>query len=89
MKSRAFTFIIAAAGVALLSFLVPVSSGQYPAGGSLLSPQATAMIKELKEQNTQLAARQAAMEAQIEELGETVRQARIMAARGGGKGVTP
>lgn len=90
MKSRAFTFIIAAAGVALLSFVAPgVSSGQYPASGSLLSPQAAAMIKELKEQNAQLAAQQAALEAQVAELGETVRQARIMAARGGGRGVNP
>jgi len=89
MKSRAFTIIIAAAGVALLSFLAPVSSGQYPAGGSLLSPQAAAMIKELKEQNAQLVAQQAAIEAQIEEIGEAIRQARILAARSGGKGGTP
>ena len=42
-----------------------------------------ALVKELTAQNKQLAANQAAMDARIDEIAESVRQARLFAARGG------
>ncbi|MDD5351379.1 MAG: hypothetical protein PHQ12_14300, partial [Chthoniobacteraceae bacterium] len=50
------------------------------------SAQGAALINELTAQNKQLAANQAAMEEKIDALAETIRQARIFAARGGGAG---
>ena len=54
-----------------------------------ISAQSAALINELTAQNQKLAANQAAMEEKIDALAETVRQARIFAARGGGAGRGP
>lgn len=48
-----------------------------------LPPQALALIKELADQNKQLAANQTAMELKIDEVAEAVRQARLFSARAG------
>ena len=48
-----------------------------------ISPQMAALIQELAGQNKQLAANQAAMEAKVDEIAESVRQARLFAARAG------
>ena len=51
-----------------------------------IPPQLQSLVDELTEQNKQLVANQAAMEAKIDTIAESVRQARLFAARGAGKG---
>jgi len=48
-----------------------------------VSPEVLALVNELTAQNKQLAANQAAMDARIDEIAESVRQARLFTARGG------
>ena len=57
-----------------------------PAPVADLSPQAEALIRDLKAQSQQMAANQAAMDAKLDKIAENLRQARIYASRLGGKG---
>ena len=83
MKTHSF-YLLAVAGVFALAALRPLS-GQSPAQADAeCSPQVVALVKELTAQNKQLAANQAAMDAKIATLEESIRQARIYAARSGG-----
>ena len=52
-----------------------------------LPPQVAALIKEVSAQAEQIAANQTQIDAKLDQLAETVRQSRLFAARGGGKGV--
>ena len=83
--------LLVAAGVALLFSLAasPMALAQAPSaanGDAGASFQVLALIDALTEQNKQLAANQAALDAKIDALAETIRQARLFAARSGGKG---
>ena len=84
---KTHTFFLVAGAVGLLALAAPIS-GQNAvrlAAPAEVSPEITALIDQLTEQNKQLTANQAAMETKIDELTETIRQARILAARAGGK----
>jgi hypothetical protein len=82
MKTRPL-YLLAIAGVLVwLGLAAPQStSGQSPAD---FSPQVVALVNQLTAQNKQLVANQAAMDAQIAAIEESIRQARIYAARSGG-----
>ena len=84
---KTHTFFLAAGAVGLLALASPISgqNAARPAAPAEISPEVSALIDQLTEQNKQLSANQAAMEAKIDELTETLRQARIFAARAGGK----
>ena len=51
-----------------------------------LPPQVAALINEISAQTAQLAANQVQIDAKLDQLAETIRQARLFAARAGGKG---
>ena len=83
MKTHSI-YLLAAAGVFALAASQPLS-GQSPAQADAeSSPQVVALVKELTAQNQQLVANQAAMDAKIAAIEESIRQARIYAARSGG-----
>jgi len=91
MKTHSFYLLAVAGGVALFTLAVPRPiSGQNALTAEStgeMSPQTLALIRELTEQNKQLTANQAAMDAKVDALAETIRQARLFASRGGaGKG---
>jgi len=90
MKTRSIYLLAVAGGVVLLALAVPRPiSGQSPAspvrGDAEFSPQVVALVKQLTEQNKQLVANQAAIDAKLADIEESIRQARIYAARSGGK----
>lgn len=85
---KTHTFFLMAGAVILLAMVAPIS-GQNAVRlvpQAEVSPEISALIDQLTEQNKQLTANQEAMDAKIDELTETIRQARIFAARAGGKG---
>jgi len=51
-----------------------------------LSPQMAALITEINAQTAQIAANQVQIDAKLDALAESIRQARLLAARSGGKG---
>lgn len=91
MKTRSIYLLAVAGGVVLLALAVPRPiSGQSPVppspvqGDAECSPQVVALVKQLTEQNKQLVANQAAIDAKLADVEESIRQARIYAARSGG-----
>jgi len=91
MKTHSLYLLAVAGAVALFALAAPQPiSGQnaLPAEATVeMSPQVVALIAELTAQNKQIAANQAAMDAKVDALAETIRQARLFSARGGaGKG---
>jgi outer membrane murein-binding lipoprotein Lpp len=83
MKTHSFYLLAAAMGLLALAAPQPIS-GQAPADASAeVSPQVATLIEQLTAQNKQLAANQVALDAKIDALAETIRQARIFAARAG------
>ena len=85
MKTRSLYLLAAIGGAALVILASPQpTSGQNPQAE--ISPQMAALIAEVTAQSKQLAANQAEIDARLDQLGETVRQARLFAARGGGRG---
>jgi len=88
MQTKTLYFLAVAGGAAFFALAAPRPlSGQDAVSSAVeVSPQVASLIGELTAQNKQLAANQAAMEEKIDALGETIRQARIFAARGGNKG---
>ena len=88
MKTHSLYLLAIAGGAVLFSLAAPQPLSGQNAGVSVeaapeMSPQMAALVKELTAQNKQLAANQAAMDARIDEIAESVRQARLFAARGG------
>ena len=90
MNTRSMFFLVVCGGLALSTLLLPSSlpgqnTGSTPEPASELSPQLTALINDLSAQQTQLTANQAQIDQKLDQLAETIRQARIFAARGGKK----
>ena len=92
MKTNSLYLLALAGGALLFCLAVPQPiSGQNAASSPALiadapgdlSPAVAALIAELTAQNKQLAANQTAMDAKIDEIAESVRQARLFAARAG------
>lgn len=77
MKSITLFALIVAGGLAFVSWAEPPAAQSNPT---------TALIAELKRQNEVMTAQQAVMDEKIDRIAEMVRQARIFAARSGGKG---
>ena len=91
MQTKTLYFLAVAGCAAFFALAVPQplsgQNSQLPAAPAMeVSPQVAALIDELTAQNKQLVANQAAMEEKINALAETIRQARLFAARGGNKG---
>lgn len=85
MKTHSIYLLAGAA--ALLALAAPQSISGQDAAEADVPPPVAALIDQLAAQNKQLAANQAAIDAKIDALTETIRQARIFAARSGtGKG---
>ena len=87
MKTHSFYLLAGAVG--LLAVAAPISgqnAAVRPAATPEVSPQVLALIDQLSEQNKQLTANQAKIDAQIDDLTETIRQVRIYAGRAGGRG---
>ena len=82
MKTRSLYSLAAAGTLALFALAAPepISGQNLPA-----DPDArlTALIDAITAQNAELAKNQAEMDAQIDQISEAVRQARIFAARAG------
>jgi len=93
MKTNSLYLLAVAGGVVLFCLAAPQPiSGQNALQSALavpaettaeMSPQVMALVNELTAQNKQLAANQAAMDAKIDEIAESVRQARLTSARAG------
>jgi len=92
MKTNSLYLLAIAGAVVLFCLAAPQSiSGQNAVSSPALVVEATgevppavlALVNELTAQNKQLAANQAAMDAKIEEITESVRQARLFTARAG------
>jgi outer membrane murein-binding lipoprotein Lpp len=86
MKTHSFYLLAGAVG--LLAVAAPISgqnAAVRPAAKPEASPQVLALIDQLSEQNKELTANQAKIDEQIDDLAETLRQARIFAARAGGR----
>ena len=85
MKTHSLYLLAVAGGAVFLSLAAPqpISGQDAPRE---VSPAVQALIVELTAQNKQLAANQAAMDAQIDAIAESIRQARLMTARAAGKG---
>ena len=66
-----------------LGLLTCPAAGQAPAANAE-DQQLLSALKQVQEQQTQIAANQAAIEAKLATVAETVRQARIYASRTGG-----
>ena len=95
MKTHSLSLLAVAGGAVFLSLAAPQPiSGQNANSAPILkvdasgevSPAIQALIVELTAQNKQLVANQAALDARIDEIAESIRQARLMTARAGGKG---
>lgn len=86
---RKHSFYLLAGALGLLALAAPQpTSGQGAARPTVaaeaeVSPALAALIDQLAEQNKQLAANQAQIDEKIDALAETIRQARIFAARSG------
>ncbi len=78
MKSSTLFALIVTGGLAFVALAQPDSGGE--------SAKTSALIAELKRQNEQMTAQQAVMDEKIDRIAELVRQARIFAARSGGRG---
>ena len=97
MKTNSF-YLLALTGGAVLFWLAgpqPISGqdavqppppviAKVEVNAADLPPQVVALINELTAQNKQLTTNQAAMDARIDEITESIRQARLFAARSGG-----
>jgi hypothetical protein len=86
MKTHSFYLLAGAVG--LLAVAAPISgqnAAVRPAAPPEVSPQVLALIDQLSEQNKELTVNQAKIDEQIDDLAETLRQARIFAARAGGR----
>ena len=92
MKTHSLYLLAVAGGAVFLSLAAPQPiSGQNAANAPALSqeecsPAVLALIHELTAQNKQLVANQAALDARIDAVAESVRQARLMSSRARGKG---
>lgn len=93
MKTHSFYLLAVAGGVALFALaapqpikgqntLLPNASPAVEVQAEV-SPQVAALIVELTAQNKQLTANQEALDAQLSDIAESVRQARIFVARAG------
>jgi len=85
MKTHSLYLLAVAGGAVFLSLAAPRPISGQDAPGEV-PPAIQALIAELTAQNKQLVANQAAMDARIDEIAESVRQARLMTARAAGKG---
>jgi len=93
MKTHSLYLLAVAGGAVFLSLAAPISgqdasrvlTPKVDASGEV-SPAVQALIVELTAQNKQLAANQATMDARIDEIAESIRQARLMSSRARGKG---
>jgi len=90
MKTNSLSLLAVAGGTVLFCLAAPqpisgqnASTPKISAETEEISPQMAALIQELAAQNKQLAANQAAMEAKVDEIAESVRQSRLFAARAG------
>ena len=95
MKTHSLYLLAVAGGAVFLSLAAPQPiSGQDATSAPArkaeaigeVSPAIQALIVELTAQNKQLVANQAALDARIDELAESIRQARLMSSRARGKG---
>lgn len=86
MKTHSFYLLAGAVGFLALALPISGQNAARPAPPAEISPEISVLIDQLTEQNKQLTANQAAMDAKIDALAETIRQARIFAARAGGRG---
>lgn len=84
-------YLLTAAGAMMLFALAPTSAQNSAPGTPAttepgdLPPQVAALINEISAQRKQLATNQAQIDEKVNALAETIRQARLFAARGGGK----
>jgi len=76
MKSTTLFALMVTGGLALAALAQPAAE----------QDKTSALIAELKRQNEQMTAQQAVMDEKIDTVAELVRQARIFAARSGGRG---
>lgn len=90
MKTNSLYLLALAGGAVLFCLAVPQPiSGQNAVNSAALveskeiPPELQGLVDELTAQNKQLVANQAAMEVQIDAIGESVRQARLFVARAG------
>lgn len=91
MQTKTLYVLAVAGGAAFFALAAPqpLSGQSVPAAtpaAEAASAQTAALIAELTIQNQQLAANQTAIDEKIDALAETIRQARIFAARGGKAG---
>ena len=83
MKTHTFYLLAGAAGLLALAAPISGQNAVRPVAGDDVPVPVSALIDQLAKQNKQLTANQAALEAKVDELSETIRQARLFAARGG------
>jgi len=76
---------VIACGVALFTLVAPQSSSGQQAPALDMSPQFLSLVNEVSKQNTDIAANQTEIDSRIDAIAENVRQAKIYAARAGGK----
>ena len=86
MHTRSLYLLAAAAGVALFALAAPQPTSGQSAPVDDVSPQLAALITEVSQQSKQLTENQAQIDAKLDRIAELVHQARLFAARSGGKG---
>ncbi|MCX6968288.1 MAG: hypothetical protein NTZ46_11050 [Verrucomicrobia bacterium] len=83
MKTHSLSLLAVASGAVLFCLAAPQPISGQDAAPAEVSPQLGALVAELTAQNKQLAANQAAMDAKVDEIAESIRQARLFVARAG------
>ena len=87
MQTRSLYFLAAAGGLAWFILAAPQPTSGQNTQFSQSSPQMQLMIKQLAAQSKEMAENQVQIDAKLDKLAETIRQARLFGARGGaGKG---